>query len=90
VSAPEFLKTFGVTFAPSLVATISLSWEDCLGRVQGARVPFLNERRDVLETFIFSKMWYLAQILPLPQSVAARATGLAGAFLWGGHGERLA
>jgi hypothetical protein len=97
VSAPESLKTFGVTFAPSLVATISLSWEDCLGRVQGAisgwrarRVPFLNERRDVLETFIFSKLWYLAQILPLPQSVAAKASGLAGAFLWGGHAERLA
>jgi hypothetical protein len=64
--------------------------------VQGAisgwrarRVPFLNERQDVLETFIFSKLWYLAQILPLPQSVAARATGLTGAFLWAGHGERL-
>jgi hypothetical protein len=97
VSAPEALKTFGVTFAPSLGATVSLSWEDCLGRVQGAisgwrarRVPFLSERRDVLETFIFSKLWYLAQILPLPQSVTARATALAGAFLWGGHAERLA
>jgi hypothetical protein len=35
-------------------------------------------------------LWYLAQILPLPQGVAAKATSLAGAFLWGGHGERLA
>jgi hypothetical protein len=97
VSAPESLKTFGVTFAPSLGATISLSWEDCLGRVQGAisgwrarQVPFLNEMRDVLETFIFIKLWYSAQILPLPQSVAAKDTGLAGSLLWGGHGERLA
>jgi hypothetical protein len=53
-------------------------------------VPFLNERREVLETFIFSKLWYLAQILLLPQGVAAKATSLKGAFLWRGHGERLA
>jgi hypothetical protein len=53
-------------------------------------VPFLSERRDVLETFVFSKLWYLAQILPLPQAVAAKATSLAGSFLWAGHLERLA
>ncbi len=28
VSAPTQLKTFGITFAPSLAATINLSWED--------------------------------------------------------------
>jgi hypothetical protein len=42
-------------------------------------VPFLRERRDVLETFVFSKMWFVAQIIPLPQGVASRATSLAGA-----------
>ncbi len=36
VSATDSLKTFGVTFAPSLAATTSLSWEDCLGGVQRA------------------------------------------------------
>jgi hypothetical protein len=68
-----------------------------LGGVQAAihgwrarGVPFLSERRDVLEVFVFSKLWYLAQILPLPQAVAARATTLAGSFLWAGHLERLA
>ncbi len=30
-------------------------------------MPYLRERKDVLETFIFSKMWFLAQILPLTQ-----------------------
>jgi hypothetical protein len=36
VSAPDSLKTFGFTFAPSLAATTSLSWEDCLVGVQRA------------------------------------------------------
>ncbi len=56
----------------------------------GRGVPFLKERRDVLETYIFSKMWFMAQILPLPQAAAARATSLAGSFLWRGQCERLA
>ncbi len=51
----------------------------------GGGVSFLRERRDVLEMLIFSKMWFLAQILPLPQGVASSATSLAGAFLWGGQ-----
>jgi hypothetical protein len=97
VSAPDQLKTFGVVFAPTLASTVSQSWEGCLGGIQAAihgwrarGVTFLSERRDVLEMFIFSKLWYLAQILPLPQAVAARATSLAGSFLWAGHLERLA
>ncbi len=44
---------------------------------------FLKEKRDVLEMFSFSKMWFMAWILPLPQ-------GLAGFFLRWGHFERLA
>jgi hypothetical protein len=44
----------------------------------GRGVPFRREKRDVLETYIFSKMWFMAQILPLPQAVAAKATSLAG------------
>jgi hypothetical protein len=32
----------------------------------------------------------MAQILPLPQAVANKATSIAGSFLWAGHLERLA
>jgi hypothetical protein len=92
VSVPDQLKTFRVVFTPILVSTVSQSWEGCLAGVQVAihgwrawGVPFLSERRDVLEVFVFSKLWYLAQILPLPQARAARATTLAGSFLWAGH-----
>ncbi len=74
VSALECLKTFGIMFVPSLGATTALSWEDCLARVQGAiqawrgkGVPLMRERRDVFEMFIFSKIWFIAQILPCPR-----------------------
>jgi hypothetical protein len=39
VSTPAQRKTLGITFVPSLISTISLSWEDCLGRVQGPSTP---------------------------------------------------
>jgi hypothetical protein len=97
VSAPQQLKTFRVTYTPALASTIALLWEVCLAGVQRAihawkerHVPFLQRRRDVLESHVLSKLWYLAQILPLPQVVAARATSMASSFLWLGHLERLA
>jgi hypothetical protein len=88
VSTPQQLKTFGVTYAPILGSTVSLSWEDCLAGVQRAihgwkerHVPFFCERRDVLESHILSKLWYLAQIFPLSQAVVTKVTSLAGSFL---------
>jgi hypothetical protein len=63
------------------------------GAIRGWRdrgVPFSKERRDVLEVYMFSKLSYLAQVLPLHQAVAIKATGLAKIFFWVGHLERLA
>jgi hypothetical protein len=81
--APQQLKMFGVTFAPSLQATITASWDACVKGVLATinfwashRLTTIQLKRDALEVFTFSKMWYLAQILPLPTGVAQR-----GAFL---------
>ena len=97
ISSPDKLKVFGVTFCPSLVATITASWEAtqqaAKSSVAGWKrkgVATLRHRRDVLETYVFSKLWYLAQILPLPSAMARQLTTMAGAYLWSGHFERLA
>ncbi len=44
----------------------------------------------MLEVYVFSKLWYLAQSLPLPQAAAAKATSMACSFLWLSYLERLA
>ena len=92
--SPPVLKVFGVTFSTSLLDTITAS---CIrGAVAainfwaGRFLPTLRLKRDALEVFVFSKLWFLAQILPLPSGVAQRITSVAGAFLWRGHLERLA
>ena len=95
--APPTLKVFGVTLAPTLEATMAASWAACTRGVTAAlnfwasrRIPTLRLRRDALETFALSKLWYLCQILPMPSQVAQQLTTAAGAFLWRGHLERLA
>lgn len=95
--SPALLKVFGVTFGTSLATTIDASWSACRRGVQsalnlwsGKRLPTLKLRRDAIETHIFSKLWYLAQIIPMPSAIAQQLTTAAGSLLWKGHRERLA
>ena len=90
--APPTLKVFGVTLAPTLEATMAASWAACTRGVTAAlnfwasrRIPTLRLRRDALETFALSKLWYLCQILPMPSQVAQQLTTAAVDFLWRGH-----
>ncbi len=100
LASPTTLRVFGVDFAASIKDTTAASWQAATIRFQVAiapwqqrQVPTLRAHRNILETFLFSKLYYLAQALPLP-AVAARAiTASAGAFLWGEAGfgaERVA
>ena len=95
--APPALKVFGVTFAPAYRETVALSWAAVSAAVNqtlafwsSRRLHTLRLRRDALEVFVFSKLWYLAQALPMPASVSQQLTAAAGNFLWRGHLERLA
>ncbi len=100
LNSPPTLRVFGVEFAATARATSSASWNAAIARFRAAIVPWqsralttLRQRRDVLETFLFSRLYYLAQAVPLPASAARSITAAAGAFLWGGSGfgaERVA
>jgi hypothetical protein len=91
------VKVFGVTFTPVFAETLAQSWDRVAAGVEqtllmwaGRRLPTLRQRAMAIETFAFSKVWYMAQILPLPQAVAARLEKAAANFLWAGRLERLA
>jgi hypothetical protein len=43
----------------------------------------------VLQTFALSKLWYAAQVLPLPGSVVRKIESLSSAFIFKGRPERL-
>jgi len=100
LDSPPTLKVFGVHFAATLQGTTLATWEAAISRFRAAIIPWqhrglatLRSRRDALETFLFSKLYYLAQAIPMPAEVARAITAAAGAFLWGGAGfgaERVA
>jgi len=100
LNSPPTLKVFGVQFAATLHDTTLATWEEAIKRFKAAILPWqqrglttLRSRRDALETFLFSKLYYLAQAIPLPAEAARTITAAAGAFLWGGSGfgpERVA
>jgi len=93
----EEAKVFGVTFRPRLEDTMARTWdrvaagvEKTLGTWGARRLATLQQRRLVVETYALSKAWYVAQILPMSQEVAARLERAASNFLWIGRLERLA
>ncbi len=43
-----------------------------------------------METYVFCKIYFLAQILPIPKDVVICLTKVAGSSLWVDHVERLA
>ena len=45
-------------------------------------------RKQALEIYAFSKVWYAAQILPLPRVFVGRLQMAAGSLLWKGRFER--
>ncbi len=100
LSSPASLKVLGVDFTASIQDTTTTSWQAAVTRFQAAiapwqqrQVPTLRARRNILEIFLFSKLYYLAQALPLPAAAARAITASAGAFLWGEAGfgaERVA
>jgi hypothetical protein len=96
VAAPT-VKIFGIVLAPTFAETLRLSWdrvaikfEATLHMWTARRLPTLALRRNALEIFGFTQLYYLAQILPLPSTVHRRIRAAAGAFLWRGRFERLA
>ncbi len=93
----EEIKLYGVYFTPNFEATQRVSWERTVGgleatlRMWAARaLPYLSQRRQILHVYALSKLWYLAQILPLPQLALRRILRAASDFVWRGRLERLA
>lgn len=53
-------------------------------------MPFLSQKAFVLKTFATSKLWYLAQILPITNTTIKALEAKVGEFMWRGKWERLA
>ena len=90
------LKIFGIHFLPTIKESQNASWEactagfrSCLHSWSSRFLPTLSQRVMVLSTFAMSKLWYLAQILPIPKKVVEQLEKEVRGFLWRGRIEKL-
>ena len=84
---PPSAEVVGVTFSTSLLESINASWDSCIRGAlavinfwAGLYLPTLRHKREALEVFVFSKLWFLAQNLPLPSAAAHWITSAAALF----------
>ena len=91
------MKTFGIHFHTTYEETVEASWQACLTGVKkrlmswaSRAVPTLSQRIKVLGTYALSKLWYVAQVIPLPQRICNQLDVMVRAFLWRGRLEHLA
>ena len=92
----DSIKIYGVNFCPTIPETSLLSWQkckegfnNCLNSWKARSLPFLSQKTFVLKSFALSKLWYLAQVLPVPKAVITDFEQRIGSFLWRGRLERL-
>ena len=92
----EEVKVFGLLLTPKYSSTLRRTWEEVL---KGFRktiyswndrgIENMFQKAEVLRSFAQSKLWYVCQILPLPNSFAKKLESLTSSFLFRGKSERL-
>ena len=85
-------KVFGITLTANYRELLKINWEDQMGkltRTMAAWAPRvldnIRARAEALRVFALSKVWYKAQIIPLPKDVERRISEQIAAFLWRGQ-----
>ena len=90
------MKILGFTVCPQFPGTLQRTWEVILRGLQktlfswgGRALNTLQQRVNVLQTFALSKLWYAAQVLPLPDKILKKIESASSTFIFQGRHERL-
>ena len=90
------MKIFGFTICPTYQQTLKQTWERVLrGFVkvlfswQSRQLETIAQRVEVTKTFALSKLYYVAQVLPLPNKYRKQIESSLSKFIFRGRHERL-
>ena len=90
------LEIFGVTMCPDYDHIIKENWtklhrkyEQCINAWKLRLLDTIQQRVQVVRTFALSKLWYLAQVLPLPEEWAKKFDMITRNYIWRGMLEKL-
>ena len=87
----ERLKVLGISFTSSIKKTVSINWPAVVNTVKGvlcantARMLGLTQRADFVRMFALSKLWHVAQVLPIPAPKAENIIKAVHMFLFKGQ-----
>ena len=97
VKVEPSLKIFGVRHFPTYKETIDHNWgeayrkmEMCINSWNTRVLNSVFQRVEVLNIFVLPKLWYLAEVLPLPAGWAAQFEKLVFSFIKMGKMEMMA
>ena len=90
------MKIFGFLIHPTYQETLRKTWEKVVvgfERVlfswQSRSLETLSQRVEVVKIFALSKLYYVAQVLPLPYKFRSRIESCMSKFIFRGRHERL-
>ena len=90
------MKVLGLMVCPQYSDTVSQTWDMVLRGVQktlfsweSRALKTLQQRGKALQTFALSKLWFAAQVLPLPTCMVKKFESASSAFIFRGQPERL-
>lgn len=90
------LRILGFTVCAQFKETMKKTWADVFRKFQKTLFSWssrslvtLQQRVSVARTFALSKLWYVAQVLPLPRGVAKKIHSALSTFIFCGRSESL-
>ena len=92
----EEMKVLGFRVCPEYTSTLSSTWEAVFRGFQRSLFSWeslalctLEQKVKVTQTFALSKLWYVAQVLPLPPAYSKKIESALSSFIFRGSQERL-
>ena len=85
------IKILGLIIKKKLQDTIDANWTEIVNNVRGVIIRQMSRNLNVIQkiwhvnTFALSKIWYIAQVLPMPEKFSQRVELTIGYYIWKGY-----
>ena len=96
IQTQDCLRILGIVFSPDLTTTIRNTWSRVLDSIRSTVQRWIGDRRwtmsgkvHIIHTFILSKAWYVAQLLPPDQKVCDEVEKSVSHYLFHDQVERI-
>lgn len=90
LNVSDSVKILGISFFNSLKQTINFNWGEVIRKTFQLTFLTVFQKVILVNTYITSKLWFMASILSIPNAAVARMTSQIGSFIWERYPTRVA